>query len=61
MDKDHKDAELIMKAGSVAKLAELLGFKICRVQSWKKRGIPARVLLDNEKFFKKLRNKITPL
>ena len=51
------DWELIQAIGGPAVVARLLGFKlphgIQRVHNWKKRGIPARILLDHPKVFKR--------
>ena len=48
----EKDAEFIDKKG-VTNLARKLGMTPQRVQNWKYRGIPARVLLDHPKIFKR--------
>lgn len=53
MQKDKEtDAEFIDKKG-VTNLARKLGMTPQRVQNWKYRGIPARVLLDHPKIFKR--------
>lgn len=47
----HVDAELILRLGGPAKVAELLRLRkkggAQRVQNWMTRGIPARVKLDH--------------
>jgi hypothetical protein len=48
----HLDAEKIKGLG-VTKLAKKLGMSPQRVQNWIYRGIPARVLLDHPKIFKR--------
>lgn len=48
----HQDAEFIRSIG-VTRIARKLGMTAQRVQNWLYRGIPARVLLDNPKFFRK--------
>ena len=45
------DAQTITRLGGPTALAKLLGFKTARVGNWVKRGIPARVLLDNPDVF----------
>lgn len=51
------DWELIQAMGGPAAVARMLGFKlprgIQRVQNWKQRGIPARILLDHPKVFRR--------
>lgn len=51
------DWELIQAMGGPAAVARMLGFKlprgIQRVQNWKTRGIPARILVDHAKVFKR--------
>ena len=45
------DAELIDHLGGPTKVAKRLGMfpnGVARVSNWKRRGIPARVLLENE-------------
>jgi hypothetical protein len=39
--------------GQIA-VAKKLGFTVQRVNNWTRRGIPPRVILDNQKFFKKI-------
>lgn len=49
------DKELIKKMGGVAKISKALGFKtMSRVGNWVKRGIPARIKLNNQKLFEEL-------
>lgn len=55
MDNLHPDAKIIERLGGPAKLAARLGYTgakaTARVFNWTKRGIPARVRLDNLELF----------
>lgn len=41
------DKELIEKHGGTKSFAELIGVSVQRVANWKRRGIPAKVKLEN--------------
>ena len=45
------DKELIERLGDTTALAKLLGFTEQRVSNWKRRGIPAKVKLENPNLF----------
>lgn len=52
----NRSQHLIDRLGGASKVAELLGWKdkpgqVQRIQNWKSRGIPARVLLDRQDVF----------
>lgn len=47
------DKETIVNLGGPAKVADLLGFSIQRVQNWMVRGIPAKVKVDYPEHFLK--------
>ncbi len=53
--KPHADARLIQMLGGPSKVASILGYRrkggIQRVHNWMKRGIPARVRLENPDLF----------
>lgn len=47
----QNDRETIVNLGGPAKVADLLGFSIQRVQNWMVRGIPAKVKVDYPEHF----------
>jgi hypothetical protein len=55
MDEYSNYSEIIKALGGSAKVARDLGFDpvigVQRVNNWKKRGIPARVLLKHKRYF----------
>jgi len=51
----HDDARLIDAIGGVAKVAMTLGYSKERVNNWRYRGIPARVILDKPRLWSKAR------
>lgn len=58
----NKSSELIDKAGGAESFARLLGIDKTpgfrqRISNWKRRGIPARVVLDNLKSLQALEEK----
>lgn len=60
------DKDVIEAHGGSAKLARLLDCSVQRVENWKKRGIPPRVILDHPELFpqpkapKRPRSQVTP-
>lgn len=53
----NTDTQIIDSLGGPTKVAELLGIlnepgAVQRVSNWKRRGIPARVLLDHAEVFR---------
>ena len=49
--------DIIQNMSEQKKVAKKLGFTTERVNNWLVRGIPARVMLDNHKLFKRYANK----
>ena len=60
---DKESAEIINAAGGNAAFAQLLGLELKpgyqqRVNNWKRRGIPPRVILDHQIIIESLRRKV---
>lgn len=53
------DKELIEQCGGTKAFADILGVTVQRVTNWKRRGIPAKVKLDNLSFFQNLQQQTT--
>ncbi|WHP06791.1 hypothetical protein QLH32_04785 [Acinetobacter corruptisaponis] len=45
------DRKIIERLGGATKVAELLGFKVQRVQNWMDRGIPPKMKLEYPHLF----------
>lgn len=53
----HPDWLLVLKHGGTSRVAEMLGYKLQRVQNWKLRGVPSKVKLARPDLFQPRRSK----